>query len=327
MPDSPTFIEEEKLWQQGFKLIAGIDEVGRGPLAGPVVAAAVILSPENNHSWLEQVRDSKKLSAKKRGFLSSCIREKCIAFGIGEVSPVEIDLLGIVGATKLAMSTAVEQLTITPDALLIDAMELPGITIRQKSIIKGDNISRSIAAASIVAKVYRDGLMTKYDKLYPEYGFARNMGYGTKEHMNKLREIGSCPIHRTSFAPVRGTSKSNDRKRTGALGENAATEHLIKQGYTILQRNYRCPVGEIDIIARDGDSLVFVEVRTKRSRQFGTPEESITPAKKAKLIELAETYLQEHGKPDQHWRIDVVAVEIRQGDRVSRIELIRNAVT
>jgi ribonuclease HII len=209
MSDSPTFIEEEKLWQQGFKLIAGIDEVGRGPLAGPVVAAAVILSPENNSSWLTQIRDSKKLSAKKREFLSACIQEEAIAFSIGMVSHEQIDYLNILGATRLAMRTAMEQLTTTPDALLIDAVKLPEIAIHQKSIIRGDSISRSIAAASIVAKVYRDALMAKYANLYPGYGFARNMGYGTKEHLESLREIGCCPIHRISFAPVRRTLESN----------------------------------------------------------------------------------------------------------------------
>ena len=116
------------------------------------------------------------------------------------------------------------------------------------------------------------------------------------------------------------------RKRTGELGEKAAAEHLIKQGYVILQTNYRCSSGEIDIVAREEDSLAFVEVRTKRSQNFGTPEESITPTKQAKLVELADIYLQEHGNPDQPWRIDVVAVEIGPGDGISRIELIRNAV-
>ncbi len=120
---------------------------------------------------------------------------------------------------------------------------------------------------------------------------------------------------------------TEDRKQTGSLGEKVAAEHLIKRGYAVLQQNYRCPIGEIDIVAQDSESLAFVEVRTKRSRQFGTPEESITPTKQAKLIELAESYMQEHGNPDQPWRIDVMAVELGKGDKVTRIELIKNAVT
>ncbi len=209
MTEMPTFAEEELLWQKGFTYIAGIDEVGRGPLAGPVVAAAVILTPQGNFPWLEQVQDSKKLSAGKREFLASHIREEALAFGIGVISHGQIDSLGIVGATRLAMRIAVEQLNITPNALLIDAVKLPEIPIHQKSMFKGDCISRSIAAASIVAKVHRDALMKDYDVLYPEYGFGRNMGYGTKEHMNKLDEIGCCPIHRISFAPVRKAMEKN----------------------------------------------------------------------------------------------------------------------
>ena len=209
MNHSPTFVEQQSFWLHGYQFVAGIDEVGRGPLAGPVVAAAVIFSPQINASWLEQVQDSKKLSAKKRECLSSCIQAEAVSFGIGVVSHEKIDSLGIVGANKLAMRTAVEQLAHIPDALLIDAVKLPEIAIRQKSIIKGDNISRSIAAASIVAKVYRDRLMEEYDRLYPGYGFARNAGYGTKEHMDKLKEIGCCPIHRTSFAPVRRVLENN----------------------------------------------------------------------------------------------------------------------
>jgi ribonuclease HII len=209
MNHSPTFVEEQSFWRHGYQFVAGIDEVGRGPLAGPVVAAAVMFSPQINIPWLEQVRDSKKLSAKKREYLSSCIQAEAVSFSIGVVSHERIDSLGIVGATKLAMRTAVEQLDDTPDALLIDAVKLPEIAIRQKSIIKGDNISRSIAAASIVAKVFRDRLMEEYDRHYPGYGFARNAGYGTKEHMDKLKEIGCCPIHRASFAPVRRVLKNN----------------------------------------------------------------------------------------------------------------------
>ncbi len=203
MNRSPTFAEEEILWQQGFRLIAGIDEVGRGPLAGPVVAAAVILPPYCNMPWVDQLRDSKTLSAPKREYLASCIREQAICFGIGMASHDRIDSINILQATKLAMRQAVNALTTSPDALLVDALEIPGIAIHQRSIIKGDGISRSIAAASIVAKVYRDNLMKEYAEKFPGYGFERNMGYGTKEHMMQLARIGCCPIHRTSFAPVR----------------------------------------------------------------------------------------------------------------------------
>ncbi|MDD5092964.1 MAG: ribonuclease HII [Dehalococcoidia bacterium] len=204
MNQEPTFVQEQELWQQGYRCIAGIDEVGRGPLAGPVVAAAVILSLENRPSWLFQVRDSKKLSPRKREFLSECIRREALAVGIGEVSAETIDEEGIVAATKMAMRSAVRELAVPADFLLIDALVLSEVDIPQKGIIRGDNISFSIAAASIVAKVYRDRIMHDYDSLYPGYSFARNKGYPTAEHIQGLRQLGCCPVHRRSFAPVRG---------------------------------------------------------------------------------------------------------------------------
>ncbi|MCL0070807.1 ribonuclease HII [Dehalococcoidia bacterium] len=209
MSQSPSFIEEERLWQQGYRLVAGIDEVGRGPLAGPVVAAAVILSPESRLSWLHQVRDSKRLAPRKREFLSSCIQREALAVGVGVVLPDTIDACGIVAATRLAMRLAVEKLAQSPDFLLIDWITMPELDIPQRSITRGDNFSRSIAAASIVAKVYRDRLMMEYDSLYSGYGFARNKGYPTIEHLAKLRRLGCCPIHRASFAPVREVRERN----------------------------------------------------------------------------------------------------------------------
>ncbi|MCL0073814.1 ribonuclease HII [Dehalococcoidia bacterium] len=209
MSQSPSFIEEEMLWQQGYRLVAGIDEVGRGPLAGPVVAAAVILSPESRLSWLHQVRDSKRLAPRKREFLSSCIQREALAVGVGVVPPETIDACGIVAATRLAMRLAVEKLAQSPDFLLIDWITMPELDIPQRSITRGDNLSRSIAAASIVAKVHRDRLMMEYDSLYSGYGFARNKGYPTIEHLAKLRRLGCCPIHRASFAPVREVRERN----------------------------------------------------------------------------------------------------------------------
>ncbi|MCL0081927.1 ribonuclease HII [Dehalococcoidia bacterium] len=209
MSQSPSFIEEERLWQQGYRLVAGIDEVGRGPLAGPVVAAAVILSPESRLFWLHQVRDSKRLAPRKREFLSSCIQREALAVGVGVVPPDTIDACGIVAATRLAMRLAVEKLAQSPDFLLIDWITMPELDIPQRSITRGDNFSRSIAAASIVAKVYRDRLMMEYDSLYSGYGFARNKGYPTIEHLAKLRRLGCCPIHRASFAPVREVRERN----------------------------------------------------------------------------------------------------------------------
>ena len=202
MNQAPSFREEEALKAEGYRFIAGIDEVGRGPLAGPVVAAAVVLSLDNSLSWLSLVRDSKKLTPRRREFLFDFIHRDAIAIGVGLVGHDIIDEIGIVPATKQAMFAAVEELSISPDFLLIDAVHLPAVTIPQKGIIKGDSLSLSIAAASIVAKVTRDRLMEGMDCNFPGYGLARNKGYGTREHIQGLYRLGPCTIHRKTFMPV-----------------------------------------------------------------------------------------------------------------------------
>ena len=179
-----------------FSCICGIDEVGRGPLAGPVVAGAVILPVDCDILYLN---DSKQLTEKKREELYDVIMEKALAAEVGFVSPKRIDEINILNATYEAMRKAIEKLDPRPDILLNDAVTIPGITIKQVPIIKGDAKSISIAAASIIAKVTRDRLMVKYDAVYPEYGFAANKGYGAKAHMDALRRLGPTPIHRRSF--------------------------------------------------------------------------------------------------------------------------------
>ena len=176
--------------------VCGIDEVGRGPLAGPVVAGAVIL-PKNNP--ILYLNDSKKLSEKKREQLYSVIMENAVAAGIGIVGPARIDEINILQATYEAMRMAINNLKVKPDILLNDAVTIPGVDILQVPIIKGDAKSVSIAAASIIAKVTRDRLMVEYDRVIPGYDFAGNKGYGTKAHIAGLKELGPSPIHRTSF--------------------------------------------------------------------------------------------------------------------------------
>ena len=176
--------------------VCGIDEVGRGPLAGPVVACAVILPKDCDILY---INDSKKLSAAKREELYDVIMEKAVAVGIGMASPQRIDEINILQATYEAMREAISKLSVKPDILLNDAVTIPGVDIRQVPIIKGDAKSISIGAASIVAKVTRDRLMVDYDKILPEYGFASNKGYGSAEHIEALKNIGPSPIHRASF--------------------------------------------------------------------------------------------------------------------------------
>ena len=192
-------VYEHKFRQEGYEFIAGIDEVGRGPLAGPVVAAAVILPAD---IYLPGIDDSKKVTEKMRELLFQEIKEKAISIGVGIIDNDEIDKVNILNATKKAMLSAVQQLNPKPDILLIDAVKLD-TPYRSESIIKGDAHSVSIAAASIIAKVTRDHLLKDYDEKYPGYGFAKNAGYGTKEHLEGLKLQGITSIHRKTFAPIK----------------------------------------------------------------------------------------------------------------------------
>lgn len=191
------------LYSQGYRLIAGVDEVGRGALMGPVVAAAVILPHNIKARWRGKVRDSKQLSPARREILSDCIHEVAISVGIGMSAPEVIDAQGIVKATRLAMKSAIDQLKPQPQYLLIDYMLLPEVLLPQKGITDGDSLCFSIACASILAKVARDRLMVEFDGVYSGYGLAEHKGYGTKEHLACLRRYGPCPIHRRSFQPVK----------------------------------------------------------------------------------------------------------------------------
>jgi len=200
----PTVEEEVALLKQGYCFIAGLDEAGRGCLAGPVVAAAVILPLEEDHLPLfAGVRDSKQLLPQARESLYQVIIQHAVAVSVGVGSVTLIDERNILQATKYAMKAAIAQLSIPPQALLLDALTLSGIALPQRSIIKGDASCLSIAAASIIAKVTRDRLMLQLHELYPAYGFAQHKGYCTEAHLAALREHGVCPIHRRTFAPVR----------------------------------------------------------------------------------------------------------------------------
>ncbi|SNX55532.1 ribonuclease HII [Thermoanaerobacterium sp. RBIITD] len=187
---------EKELYDLNCEIIGGIDEVGRGPLGGPVVAGCVIL-PRN--CFIPDINDSKKLTENKREYLSAIIKKNAIAYGIGIVDNSYIDKMNILNATYKAMEIAISKINVKIDFLLVDAVKIPNVNIKQKPIIKGDMKSVSIAAASIIAKVERDNIMKSYDKIYPEYGFCQNKGYGTKEHIEAIKKYGPCPIHRKSF--------------------------------------------------------------------------------------------------------------------------------
>ncbi len=190
---------DKAIIKEGFKIFAGVDEAGRGPLAGPVVASAVMLCHD---AKIEGVNDSKKLSKKERERLFDLILQNALDIGIGIVDAEKIDNINILNATRLAMSLAIRDLKTDPELILIDALNLPSVNLEQRAIIKGDAKSASIAAASIIAKVTRDRIMTIYHKQYPVYGFDKHKGYPTAEHIHRLNIHGPCPIHRKSFHRV-----------------------------------------------------------------------------------------------------------------------------
>lgn len=196
----PQYEYEKEIFSLGYELIGGVDEAGRGPLAGPVVAAVVIL-PKNAN--IRGINDSKKLTSNTREKFCKIISNIAIDWGIGIVNEKEIDEINILQATYLAMKKAINSLKIKPHYLLVDGHEIPHIDILQKPIIKGDQVSISIQAASILAKVIRDRIMIEYDKEFPQYGFAKHKGYGTPLHIESIKKYGICKIHRRSFEPIK----------------------------------------------------------------------------------------------------------------------------
>ncbi|MDH3315529.1 MAG: ribonuclease HII [Gammaproteobacteria bacterium] len=197
-------------------LVAGVDEAGRGPLAGPVVAAAVILRDEVE---IEGIRDSKQLTPSRRESLARLIREQSLAYALGEADVAEIDALNILKASLLAMSRAVASLAVAPHRVLVDGNHLPQVSCEARAIIGGDRLVPAVSAASILAKVARDAMMVELDRRYPEYGFARHKGYPTKAHREALKSYGPCPVHRRTFAPVRDALEA----RAG----RASPEHVL----------------------------------------------------------------------------------------------------
>lgn len=335
---SPT-LDEELAWvAQGYRLVAGLDEVGRGAWAGPVVAAAVIL-PLDAPDLLERlagVRDSKLMTPAAREDALPRILAAALAVGIGSAPPEEIDRSGILPATRQAMARAIEALPVPPEALILDHVTLP-LPIPQRAFPRADQTSLSVAAASVVAKVSRDRGMADLDALYTGYEFARHKGYGTASHAAALERLGPSPVHRASFAPVQAVQLSlglttaqpqrDPRRGLGRTGEDLAARALAERGYVMVERNWRCTVGELDIVARHGECLVFVEVRTRRGAWRGAAEDSVGPSKRRKLVALADAYLQAHAvAPGADWRIDVVTVEMDAAGHVRTVEVFEDAV-
>ena len=255
---------ERKYWNFDYHKIAGIDEAGRGPLAGPVVASAVIFPKDIS---LPEVTDSKKISEKKRERLFHDIYTKALSIGIGIVHEDEIDNKNILQATYLAMRQAIGKLSIKPDIVLIDGNKADIKHYKQKNIINGDQKSLSIAAASIIAKVTRDQIMRQYDIIFPEFGFAKHKGYGTKQHFEEIINQKASPIHRKSFNPIQNHLPTfayiKRNHLINRLGKQLVACHLIRIGHEIVKLDYdNSQVKEIDIISRYKGELIFTNVDT-----------------------------------------------------------------
>ena len=291
-------------------MILGIDEVGRGPLAGPLVVGAVIL-PEEKPEWVEDLKDSKKLSAKKREFLSDLILKEAAAYGLGFVPASELDEVGISEALRLACSRAVksvQRLHVPFSQIVIDGKVnfLSGTPLEKytTTVVKADDLVKEVSAASILAKVARDHYMYELDSKYPKYGFSSHVGYGTAKHMAAIREFGICPEHRKSFEPIKsmvgferaGIDKSVVKNTTniGKKGEDVATSYLEGKGHQILARNFKTKLYEIDIVSLVDGKIYFTEVKTRKNHVAGGGLYAVDKKKLAKMQFAAECFLKYH---------------------------------
>ena len=284
--------------------ILGIDEVGRGPLAGPLVVGAVIL-PEEKPEWVLELRDSKKLSVKKREKLAEIIFAEAPATGLGWVSPKELDELGMSAALRLATERAVksvQELHVPFSQIVIDGkvnfLSLTKLAKYVNTLVKADDLIKEVSAASIIAKVSRDRYMTELAERFPGYGFEKNAGYGTAAHMKAIGEIGVCPEHRRSFEPIKsmtGFSRPAEKKKntsfTGALGEEAVASYLASHGHKIIARNFKTYFYEIDIISTVDGKIYFTEVKYRKTATRGGGLAAINAKKYEQMRYAAECFL------------------------------------
>ena len=286
-------------------MILGIDEVGRGPYAGPLVIGACILGDwqnSENAEWIEKLTDSKKLSAKRREELYVLIKEKALATATGWVSSAEIDEIGLSEALRLATRRAVEQIQKTRvpfSEIIIDGTMnfLAGTKLEKyvSTLKKGDFLVKEISAASILAKVERDNYMTKLDTVYPEYGFGKHVGYGTAAHQKAMEEFGLTPEHRRSFRPVREIAEDKiTTKQLGDQGEQVVVDYLEASGHEIVARNYKTKLFEVDIISQKAQMLYFTEVKYRSDHDFGEALDFIDKKKQQKMHLAVAGFLATH---------------------------------
>ncbi len=286
--------------------ILGIDEVGRGPLAGPLVVGAVVL-PEPYPEWVNELKDSKKLTAKKRKALSEIILAEAVGTGLGWVTPTEIDELGIIGALRLATRKAIKELqekNVKCSKIIIDGNInfLSGTKFEKitTTLIKGDNLIKEISAASIIAKVARDEYMIALGAEFPGYGFEKNVGYGTKAHIEAINTLGLTSEHRLSYEPcksISGFKKEDNKKNTTKIGteaEGKVADYLKAHGHKILDRNFKTRYCEIDIVSKTETEIYFTEVKYRKNDDFGGGLAAVDAKKIEKMKVAAEIYLKYH---------------------------------
>ncbi len=321
----------EEKYAREWGLVAGVDEVGRGPLAGPVVAAAVILPPDHK---IRGIADSKELTHEKRVELAEKIKARAIAWGVGVVSVEEIDRINILKASLKAMEIAVAGLATQPGGLLIDGIfKIPGHPLPQQPVIKGDSRCRCIGAASILAKVHRDAMMVELDALHPGYGFAEHKGYSCPSHRAALRTLGPSPVHRRSFDGVVPRDENQDvldfeaasqaHLVKGETAEARAAAYLESNGWDIVEQNYRCKAGELDVVASKADVLAFVEVKMREKDGAFSPLDNMTPKKVRKIVNAARRWLVENEDDIDglYPRFDVITiVGAGEGAKVEHLE-------
>ena len=304
-----------------------MEEVGRGPLAGPVVAAAVILKKEHGILGL---KDSKKLSQKKRSSLFAEINSNSVSIGIGCVDIKVIDEINIKNATLLAMENAIENLSVRPDQILIDGLDKPEIDIKTNCIIKGDSKIDSIMAASIIAKVTRDQMMVKYSKIFFEYGFEKNKGYGTKQHMIALENFMSTPIHRRSFQPVNKYLPTlkwlKDNNRLRWMAQKMTALYLMDLGYEIISLNYILNQKLIfDVICNHSQKINFIHIKLKNDSIYNKKLESILKSEIKNYI--LNYFKKENIIKSQLWQIDIMEVDLyNKNSRFEHFEGILNSI-
>ena len=324
---------EAQLCAQNVDTIIGIDEAGRGPLAGPVVVAAVCLGKAK----IVGLNDSKRLTERKREALFPIIQEQATAWSIVEVGLDEIDTLNILHATMAGMRRAteavVQELGVQKGIAIFDGNRVPSWPqgtqpIATMPLVKGDQRSLNVAAASILAKVHRDRLMIALDSQYPGYGLAKHKGYPTAAHKAAIAELGPTPIHRRGFAGVKEhlieqPEAASKKALRGRDAEELAWEHYRSQGWELLAKNWRCAMGELDLIVKRGDMVAFVEVRSRKSAGFIKPEASVNRTKQQRLSKAASAWLASGASQgESSYRFDVVSITLNNPPLV---ELFENA--